>query len=414
MRLTVALLSILITATAIQAAPLRLDRGIGLHEWLNWSPLEANGKYRRPPYQSMEQWLSGERPLSEWPEGNEFERIRAMGFDFIRLTVDPGPLLDGNRAEREEALQILFRAVRQVTAANLRVVLDLHAVRQVPGYSREFFDSAPNSEGVLRYRAMAKEVAAMLVQIGADKVAFEPYNEPAHYPCGEGGRRDWQQIMADTIADIRAVSGNLTVIATGACGGGVTGLLDIDPVFDDANILYSFHMYEPHSFTHQQSEERDSFVSGLPWPARGGSPEKVRRHLQVKMRAAGLGRPKEVMNLAIAEERIETYFQENWDEAILKARIGEAVDWVKRHAIPASRLFLGEFGVSRMTADGRSGAYDADRLRYLRAVRETAEEHGMAWSVWEYSNPHGMTLIAPKGPAVPDPGMLQALGLPVR
>jgi endoglucanase len=414
MRLIIGLLAVLMAATPLQAASLKLERGVGVHEWLNWSPVKEDGRYQRPPYRSVEQWLSGSRPLADWPEGNEFRRIRAIGFDFIRLTVDPGPLLEGGQAERKEGLEFLSRAVQQVTAAGLRVVFNLHAVGQVPAFSKEIFEGSGDSEGVLNYRAMVKDVAAMLVRTGTDKVAFEPYNEPAHYPCGEGGRSDWQKIMADTVADIRAISADLTVIVTGACGGSVTGLLDIDPFFDDANILYSFHMYEPHSFTHQKAWEGVGFVSGLPWPARSGSPERVRRHLQAKMRAAGLSRIKEVVNLVESEEKIRTYFREDWDEKILRARIGEAVDWARLHAIPPSRLFMGEFGVIRMTSDGRSGAYDADRLRYLRAAREAAEEHGMAWSVWEYANPHGMTLIRPNGPAVPDADMLQALGLPVQ
>ncbi|WEZ85874.1 cellulase family glycosylhydrolase (plasmid) [Rhizobium sp. 32-5/1] len=414
MRSIVALLSLLMIATTLQASPLRLSRGVGVHEWLNWSPVEASGSYRRPPYRSVEQWLNGGRSLSDWPKGNEFSRIKAMGFDFIRLSVDPGPLLAGGTAERNEALDVLSESVRQATDVGLSVVFDLHAVGQVPAYSRDFFDGAPDSEGVLLYRAMAKDVAAMLVRIGTSKVAFEPYNEPAQYPCGENRSGDWQQIMADTVADIRKVSSELTIIATGACGGSITGLLDIDPFFDDANILYSFHMYEPHSFTHQKAQEPNGFASGLPWPASRGSPEQALRHLQSQMRIAGVSRAEEIRSLAKAEEEIKTYFKTNWGKATLKARIGEAVTWAERNDIPPSRLFMGEFGVIRMAVDKRSGAFDGDRLRYLRTVRETAEENGIAWSVWEYANPYGMTLIEPKGKASPDKDMLQALGLPTQ
>lgn len=410
MRLIAALLGVLMTAMVVQAAPLRLARGVGLHEWLNWSPVNDDRTYRRPPYRTVEQWLSAERPLSDWPKGDPFVRIRALGFDFVRLTVDPGPLLAGDEASRKEALDVLSRAVRQVTGGGLAAVFNLHAVSQVPAYGMEVVDGGADSEGVKRYRAMVRSVAAMLADIGTDKVAFEPYNEPAYYPCDTGGTEDWQRIMAGTVADIRSVSADLTIIATGACGGSITGLTDLDPSFDDANVLYSFHMYDPHEFTHQRAEDPEGFFSGLPWPARGNSAERVRQQLSARMQAAGLSRLKQIVSLAKADERIDTYFRENWDDAMLKARIGEAVDWAKRHALPPSRLFMGEFGVIRMTADGRSGAYDTDRLHYLRLVRETAEENGIAWSIWEYSNPYGMTVIEPKGPAMPDRELMQALG----
>ena len=73
---------------------------------------------------------------------------------------------------------------------------------------------------------------------------------------------------------------------------------------------------------------------------------------------------------------------------------------------------MGEFGAILMTPDGRMGAFNADRLRYLTAVREQAEKHDIPWSIWEYSNPYGMSLILPTGPADADTQMLEALGLP--
>jgi hypothetical protein len=45
-------------------------------------------------------------------------------------------------------------------------------------------------------------------------------------------------------------------------------------------------------------------------------------------------------------------------------------------------------------------------------VREQAEKHDIPWSIWEYSNPYGMSLILPTGPADADTQMLEALGLP--
>ena len=72
---------------------------------------------------------------------------------------------------------------------------------------------------------------------------------------------------------------------------------------------------------------------------------------------------------------------------------------------------MGVFGAILMSADGRMGAFDADRLRYLTALREAAEANGVPWSIWEYSNPYGMSVIVPDGPAVPDTKLLCALGL---
>lgn len=409
--LTIIVAALCLAVVGARAAPLPLHRGVGVHDWLNWSPLEPDGSYRWPPYRSEKEWLGGSRPLSDWPEGDEFKRIKSMGFDFIRLTVDPGPLLASEGAKRRQALKVLSDAVEHVTSSGLRVVFNLHAVSQVPAYSIELVQGGADSEGVARYREMVKDVARMLVGAGIDQVAFEPYNEPAYYPCDASGSDDWQRIMAATVRDIRSVSSDLTIVATGACGGSITGLTNITPDFDDPDIYYSFHMYEPHAFTHQRSERSGGFFSGLPWPASKGTAEAVRAALMQRMDAAGLSPAEKLVNMAEAQATISGYFRENWGEKQLEARFREATEWAGRHGIPTDRLFMGEFGAMLMSRDGRSGAFDADRLRYIAAVRRLAEQFHIPWSIWEYSNPYGMSLIQPEGLAVPDGALLKALGL---
>ena len=406
------LLFALAMGTVVHAAPLALHRGISVQDWLNWSPLDSDGTYRWPPYRGETEWMTLARPLSDWPQSDQFQRIRAMGFDFVRLSVDPGPLLASEGERREQALAVLERAVERVTSAGLKVVFDLHAARQVPAYSIDMIGGGADSPGVAQYRGMVRRVAAMLTRFDAGLVALEPFNEPEYYPCDETDSGDWQRIMAATVADIRAISRDLTIIVTGACGGSITGLVDLDPSFDDPRLYYSFHMYEPHSFTHQLSSATQPFNSSLPWPAAMGSSDEAVAHLKSYMTAAGIGEGEQAANIAAARDPIARYFAENWGFPQLQARINEAVAWAGRHGIPTSRLFMGEFGCYGLAADGRSGARDEDRLRYLAAVRLEAEGHGIPWAVWEYSNPHGISLIAPWGPAVPDGGMLQALGLP--
>ncbi|MDC9826302.1 cellulase family glycosylhydrolase [Devosia sp. ZB163] len=402
----------LLAAWPAAAVPLALQRGVGVHEWLNWSPLAADGSYRWPPYQSVDEWRSRYRDLADWPAGDEFVRIRSLGFDFVRLTVDPGPLLATDGEKRQEALDVLAASVNRVAASGLKVVLNLHIVPQVPAYGGDaIIEQRADSASVARYVAMTADVARMLVPLGTDRVAFEPFNEPQHYPCEGRGDGQWQEIMTSAMSAIRAVSAELTVVATGACGGDVSGLVDLDPDFDDSNLYFSFHMYEPHVFTHQRPEDEGGFASSLPWPASSGSAGATSEMLRAHMAAAGVDEAEQERTVLRLGPVISEYFTEGWGESQVAARIGEALDWAARHDIPASRLFMGEFGVIEMSDDGRMGAFAPDRLRYLEAVRLAAERHGIPWSVWEYANPWGMSVILPTGPAVPDTQMLRALGL---
>jgi endoglucanase len=410
MRLLAATIVAFLFAGAAQAEPPALHRGVGLHQWLNWSPLEADGSYRWPPYRSLEEWLGRDRSRSDWPSGDPLAAVRALGFDFVRLSVDPGPLLASEGADRQQALDVLADATRQLIAADLVVVFNLHSVPQVARYGTDVINARADTPEVAHYVSMTADVARMLVPFDG-RVVFEPYNEPAHYPCDETGTEDWQTIMADTVGAIRAVSSDLPIVATGACGGSITGLVDIVPIFDDPNILYSFHMYEPHSFTHQRSSREGEFASGLPWPASGGRPEAVVAALDLQMEIAGLDAAERERNLQVVAPYIAEYLAEGWGPTQMQARVGEAVAWAEANGIPTERLFMGEFGVIAMSPDGRMGAFDADRLRYISTLRIEAEKHGIPWAIWEYSNPFGMTVIEPVGPAVPDLKLLEALGL---
>jgi hypothetical protein len=349
--------------------------------------------------------------LSDWPEVDVFERIRDMGFDYVRLTVDPGPLLAGNDEQRREALQVISAAAKRIAATGLKIVLNLHAVGQVPKYSMSFIEAGAASDGVAAYLDMVGAVAEAAVEIGTDRVALEPYNEPSFYPCEGQGTGDWQKIMEATVHRVRSVSKDLTIVATGACGGSVTGLVDLDPRFDDDGIYYSFHMYEPHAFTHQGLARDDDFLSGLPWPSDLSNTERVTTTLRSHMEEAGLDAAQQAAMLGAVEPEIAKYFTDNWGRRQLRARFDEAAHWAEEHGIPVSRLFMGEFGAGLISANYRRGAFEADRSRYVEAVRSQAEARDIPWSVWEFSNPFGMSVIRIEGPAVPDRGLIEALGL---
>jgi hypothetical protein len=402
----------LLAIGAAEAAPLSLHRGIGVHDLLNWSPLDEAGNYRQPPYNTMSEWLSGYRPLDEWPAEDQFERIKGFGFDFVRLSVDPGPLLANDGAQRQAALDVLDKTVRHVVAAGLKVVFNLHPTTQVEAYSPTGIEKAADSDEIARYNAMVVDVAKMLVAVGTDSIVIEPYNEPQYYPCDANGTADWQLIQAAQVKLIRAVSPDITIIATGACGGDIDGLLNLDATaFDDPNILYSFHMYEPHSFTHQRMDN-GGWASGLPWPASARSRKDTEAALTVRMDAAGVGFLEQQANWLQISGDIDDYYARNWDKAEMAKLFVQAVDWAKGQGIAADRLFMGEFGVIDMNAKGDSGAWPDDRNRYITDARTLAEGYGMGWAYWEYANPYGMTFIVPTGPAVADQTLLAPLGLP--
>ena len=79
---------------------------------------------------------------------------------------------------------------------------------------------------------------------------------------------EWSRAQAALAAVIRKHVPNHTLILTGDQWGGVDGLLRVTPV-TDANVVYTFHTYEPTIFTHQGATwgfEPWKDMRGVPYP----------------------------------------------------------------------------------------------------------------------------------------------------
>ena len=81
------------------------------------------------------------------------------------------------------------------------------------------------------------------------------------------------------------------------------------------------------------------------------------------------------------ERAINQYFEGAPDATYLEPFLRSAAEWADRHGIGRERLILGEFGALRTDARYH-GAAPADRARYIRDVRATAEAFGFSWALW--------------------------------
>ncbi|MGH6737161.1 MAG: glycoside hydrolase family 5 protein [Methyloceanibacter sp.] len=375
--------------------PLKLERGVSIHAWLNWAPLTEAGDYRWPPYHD----------LGEWGSAGDFERIKAMGFDFVRLSVDPGPLLSSDGKRRDEAVTRLEESVRAVSKVGLKVVLDLHPVGQVKAWSAESIEGPADAPMSARYRSVVASVAKMLARVGTDKTALELMNEPQFYPCEGTGGEEWESVLIGLVRAVREAAPGLTLVVSGACGGNITGLTELDPArLDDDRLIYSFHFYEPHSFTHQGvGEARD--VKGVPWPADDAATDLAMIFSKLVLSQYDLTAAEHSARLAKVRRHLAIYMEEGWSEAQIKSRFAEVRAWAKQNGIPTSRLLLGEFSALAPNAERSGGALDADRFRWLDAVRREADALGVGWAYWEYTDADSVAMEAI--------GMSQRAALPV-
>ncbi len=340
------------------------------------------------------------------------DQVRALakaGFDFVRLTIAPDIFLRTAGPRNEELYVALRRNIALFNAHGLRVIADLHPGKRVAGFMDT--DITGNVQGVFSaYAEVVGKFAAVLASFPQNRVALELLNEPALY--GMAGVSRWQAMLEHLHTVARGAAPRLPLILTGAEGGGMKGLLDLDPApFRNSDVLYSFHYYEPHPFTHQRSSGARKYTSGVSWPPRPGDFESVLARAKAALAADAAISPDDKVRLSIAmETELRTYFQSSAGPQMTVSDFAHVAAWADVHRIPRSRIFLGEFGVSR-TIGSVVGASDADTTRWLRTVRSTAERYGFPWALWAYSGPVTMTLANEYPARTFDPGVLNALGL---
>lgn len=192
-----------------------------------------------------------------------------------------------------------------------------------------------------------------------DHIAYNIINEPfpelgagveEHYSPGDVAKFiEWYQGIRDTprdiykfyskiIKEIRQAEPDKMIMLDAGWYGQPGAFCYWPSAFDDKNILYSFHMYEPYEFTSNNNyREKNNFV----YPGR-----------------VPFGK--------------DTIF---WDKNITITYFQPFLKWVKENDIPLNRIVCGEFGCMRKN----EGA-----ARYLQDMISFLNKHGFHWAFYSF------------------------------
>ena len=349
------------TALAFQRAQ-RLRHGINLSHW--FAQVFAAEGYTKAHF-------------DRYDMAQDMALIKSIGFDHVRLTVNPQPMFTRNAADQipAEYLGYLDAAVKMGLDAGLAVVIDMHP----DGDFKEKLSSDAQVEQFADFwRALARHYSSW----DADRIFFETLNEPEirdHYR--------WSGIQAHLVTAIREGAPKHTIIVEGARWADDDDLVFMDPM-RDTNVIYNFHFYEPHLFTHQGATWGQSwwhYLSDVPYPS---TPESVDMVISAV--------PDDVHKLAM-----KRYGMERWDSKRIEAEFAQVAAWGKKWNVP---LLCNEFGVYRKAADPK------DRARWLHDVRVSLEKNGIGWTMWDYAG--GFSVVNSKDNVrTADEETVKALGL---
>jgi aryl-phospho-beta-D-glucosidase BglC (GH1 family) len=308
----------------------------------------------------------------------DIETIAELGFDHVRLSVDPAPALDEKRPAEIPAAYLgqLDRAIAMILARRLAVVVDVHPASEFK--KRLEADNAAVDAFATWWRALARHLA----RYPADALFLEILNEPEF-----ADPYRWMGVQARLAAAIREGAPEHTIIATGHEWSAVYRLVEMEPL-RDPNVIYTFHFYEPHLFTHQGAtwgSREWPHVRDLVYPS---SPPAVAPTV-ARVEDAG------------AKGAVEEYGRRGWNAAVVAEEIALAARWARKHGVP---IVCNEFGVYRRFTPVES------RLAWLRDVRTALEVHGIGWTMWDYAGSFGVVTKA-DGRTTVDTKTVDALGL---
>lgn len=306
--------------------------------------------------------------------------IHRLGFQCVRLSIDPGLIYRKATPDTPDPAMLGYvdAAVNRLNAHNLAVVVDLHddplkPLEEDPDYASGF---------AVFWGVLARHFSGR----NPEMVFLEALNEPVF----KTRPQDWLPIQQHLLSVMRAAAPRLTLIGTGPLWSNVDGLVQVKPVADP-NVVYTFHFYEPGTFTHEGAEwwvdGLDRYMTNLPYPSgSSGCPAAVAKFTNADVRESALA-----------------YCAGKWDSAKVNGLIARAAQWSKAQKVP---IIAGEFGVYC------GHAPPADRLRWFRDVRASLQKYNIGWTLWGYDDCYGLGRhLDAQGQIVIDWGVVRALGL---
>jgi aryl-phospho-beta-D-glucosidase BglC (GH1 family) len=348
--------------TAIQRAQ-HLRHGINASEWFAQSASD----------------YSAER-TNGYTDDGDIALMAKLGFDNVRLSIDPVPLEQGfhHMGQYADFLERLDHAVDTMLANGLAVQIDIHPEE---AYKQQVKTS---NEAVERFVMLWRLLAAHYASRNPDLVFFEVMNEPE---VNDPYR--WAGIQARAAAAIRETAPKNTIIATGPNWSGIADLLTQHPLAD-GNVIYNFHFYEPIEFTHQGASWSGTWrfqTHDIAYPPDASAMEK------------------DLAQLFDARDRydMERYWLDHWDASRIQLQMDATAAWARDNGgVP---LICNEFGVYRRVSP------EASRMQWIHDVRTAMEADGIGWTMWDYRGGFGVVWKQAGQPAKVDRKVVEALGL---
>lgn len=280
----------------------------------------------------------------------DVEYIASLEMDHIRLGFDQLVVEEAPFKYRLHIFEIIEKFIRSCEKYGLNVVLNMH--KAIGNYC-----DAEQKINLFESRELQERFICVWTEFERyfsdyPNVAFELLNEVVNTKA-----ENWNILAEETIAAIRKINPKRKIIVGSIWYNSVDTLKELK-IFDDENVIYTFHNYEPHCFTHQQSLLRADLLyynRKIPYP---GDVEYYRAYERIVNGNENTYQSYEIMG-----------------KQYLYDRLAPAVDFIKKN--PDKILWCGEFGTIRHCNIIWRENFMKDMISFLK-------ENEIPYCVWNY------------------------------
>ncbi|MDO5580142.1 MAG: cellulase family glycosylhydrolase [Planctomycetia bacterium] len=322
------------------------EKGMGIGGWLtNYKRFHVLPDKWRGPL-SIGDFEHFESYITE----KDVQNIASMGLDHIRVGFDQIVLEEKPGVYREKIFVLIDHFIEWCEKYHINVVLNLH--KAIGNYC-----DIPEKVSLMDDPKLQDNFVAFWAEFERryhDKpsVAFELLNEVRNV-----NPAIWNDLVDRTVKAIRKQNPTRKIIVGSISWNSPSRLKDLR-LYDDENIIYTFHFYGPFAFTHQRGVLQASplyYNRVMPYPS------DVERYRDYERFVNGQKNP--LPNV------------QKIDREWIRSQLQPAFDFAKAH--PDKIVWCGEFGTIRHCPIQY-------RENWMQDVISLLKENHIPYSVWNY------------------------------
>lgn len=284
----------------------------------------------------------------------DFQNIKSLGCDVVRLPINLFYMTNGTPDYTIDPLMFEFldQAANWAEELQMYLIIDNHT-------SDDLASKNSNLETVL---LKVWTQVAEHYKNRSNYILYEVMNEPN----GTLTTATWGSLQQKAINAIRVIDTKHTIVV-GAAGFNTYNELAALPVYSDANLIYTFHFYDPFVFTHQGATwvtPSMAPLANVPFPYNASTMPTTPTSLVGTWVGTAL-----------------TNYKNDGTLAKVKSLIDIAAAFKTNRNV---KVYCGEFGAYIPNSP------NADRTYWYGEVRKYLEAKGIPWTTWDYQGSFGL------------------------